>query len=247
VEKKGKTKRYSIGPTLYTLGSLYLSTTDIFRASEPVIKMLNDLTGEVIGISILDDKGHMTIVMKEESKHTLRLGFPAGFSSPSYANASGKALLSDLTDAEIDSFYPEENLKPLTKKTIRTKTELKKELEQVRKTGVAFHNEESFQGVEAVAALIRDDKGKGIAAVAIGVPKVRITKVKRKKLATLIKLAASIISHRLGYHELKNPVTINNKAGSARGNKGYIIYVIWLVLAPLPCATLCVIGQVASR
>ena len=88
-----------------------------------------------------------------------------------------------------------------------TAKELKKVLEQVRRTGVAFHDEEAWEGAEAVAAVIRDERGKATDAMAIGIPKVRMSKAKREKLSTLIKRAAGLISHRLGYHDLKNPIS----------------------------------------
>lgn len=199
--KKPGTSTYVVGPALYTLGSLYLSTTDLFQAAEPVIKTMNDLTAEVTNLAILDDKGYITMMMREESKHALRHVVHVGSTAPAYALALGKALLSELTDAEIDGLYPEEKLKPLTKKTVPTKTELKYELEQIRKSGVAFNFEQAYEGVEAVAAVIRNAVGKAIAATAIPVPIVRMNEVRRKKLASLMKMGAGLISYRLGYHD----------------------------------------------
>jgi len=206
LEKKTEKGTYVIGRTLYTLGSLYLSTTDLFTAAEPVIKTLNDLTAEVTNLAILDDKGYITYVMREESKHALRHVVHVGSTAPAYAHALGKALLSELTDAEIDGLYPEEKLKPLTKKTVPTKTELKYELEQIRKSGVAFNFEQAHEGVEAVAAMIRNASGKAIAATAIPVPIVRMNEVRRKKLASLIKMGAGLISYRLGYQDKTQPL-----------------------------------------
>ena len=201
LEKKPGTGTYVVGPALYTLGSLYLSTTDLFTAAQPVIKTMNDLTAEVTNLAILDDKGYITYVMREESKHALRHFVHVGSTAPAYAHALGKALLSELTEAQIDSLYPEEKLKPLTRKTVSTKTELKYELEQIRKSGVAFNFEQAYEGVEAVAAVIRNAVGKAIAATAIPVPIVRMNEVRRKKLASLIKMGAGLISYRLGYHD----------------------------------------------
>ena len=38
-ERKGKRGVYTIGPGLYVLGNLFLSTTDIIKAAEPVVKI----------------------------------------------------------------------------------------------------------------------------------------------------------------------------------------------------------------
>jgi len=194
-----------VGTKLYTLGSLYLSTTDIFTAAKPVIEALNDLTGETINVSILD-RGNIIFIMKEESKHAFRLNTHIGSIVRAYGSAMGKALLSELTEAEIDSLYPEDRLPPLTKKTIATKKELKLELEQVRQTGVAFDREGSYESVEAVGSVIRNANSKAVAAMSIAVPVFRMDEAARKQLTSLVKLGASLISYRLGYQDTANPV-----------------------------------------
>ncbi len=206
LEKSSNNNKYEIGSSLYILGSLYLSNNNLLKACDPVIKALNDLTGEVTNVAILDGKGNITFVMREESKHGLRIGFHVGFTSPAYANALGKALLSELTDDEIDSLYPGEELKPITQKTIATKTGLKQELEQIRKAGFASISEQALEGVEAVAAVVRDARGESVAATAIGVPIARMNEQKRQILGTLIRLGASLISFRLGYQGADNPI-----------------------------------------
>lgn len=205
LNRNGKTSQYVIGPTLYALGSLYLKTTDICIAAKPVIETLNDLTKETVNISILD-RSNITLIMKEESKHTFRLTTHIGSIVHAYASAMGKALLSELTEAEIDSLYPEEKLAPLTNKTIPTKTELKRELEQIRKTGIAFDREGSYEGVEAIGSVIRNASGKAVAAMSIAVPVFRMNEANRKRLTTLVRLGVSLIGYRLGYQDTQYPV-----------------------------------------
>ena len=178
----------------------------MFEAAAPVIQAINEITGEVTNVAILDDKGYITMLLRDESKHPLRHVVHVGSTSPAYAHASGKALLSALTDEEIDQLYPEEKLKQLASKTIATKTGLKHELEQVRENGFAFNSEQAFEGVEAVAAVIRNVKGNVIAATAISAPVVRMNDVKRKTFASLINIGAGLISYRLGYQDRAQPI-----------------------------------------
>jgi len=201
LEKKSGKGTYVIGRTLYTLGSLYLSTTDLFEAAEPVIQAINDITGEVTNVSILDDKGYIVMLLREESKHPLRHVVHVGSTGPAYTRASGKALLSALTDEEIDRLYPEEKLERLTSKTVATRTELKYELEQARKNGFASNSEQAFEGIEAVASVIHNARGNVVAAVAISAPVVRMNEVSRGKFASLVKIGAGLLSYRLGYQD----------------------------------------------
>lgn len=201
-KKKGK---YKIGLALYAIGNLYLTTTDIFKATKPVSEIISGLTSETVSLGIRD-KGNVILVMREESEHALRLTRHIGSPLPAYASSMGKALLSELTEAEIDSLYPEEKLLPLTQKTIPTKKQLKLELEQIRKTGIAFNREESYEGVEAIASIIRNASGRAVAAIGIPVPILRLDKTKRERLVTLVSMGARLASHRLGYQDASNPV-----------------------------------------
>lgn len=204
LEQNAETGKYMIGSGLFSLGSLYLITRDIVKVAEPIIKELNELTGEVTNMHIRD-KRYSTIVLREESKRTFRFACNVGTVFPAYSVAAGKALLSVLTDAQIDSLYPHERLTPLTQKTVATRTDLKKELEQVRKTGVSFQSEESRNGVEAVACVIRDVVGTAVAAMSIAMPVSMMNQARREQLATIVRLGASLVSYRLGYRDEVNP------------------------------------------
>ena len=201
LQQDEKSAKYSIGPELYVLGNLYLSTANMLRVSEPVMKALNDLTGEAVSLSILDEKGYVTIVLREETKFPLRIGTHIGVSFPAYATARGKALLSELNETEIDRLFPYETLKPLTKKTISTKTKLKLELEQVSKTGIAMSGGESIEGADGIASVVREASGKAIGAIAISLPSIRMNRSKRNKYSELIKRGANFICYQLGYQK----------------------------------------------
>ncbi|MDD5039246.1 MAG: IclR family transcriptional regulator [Dehalococcoidales bacterium] len=205
LEYNTKTKKYMVGPELYFLGSLYLSSTDIIKAAGPVIKELNRLTGEAINVSIFD-KGHAILIMKEESESFFRFAVNIGTIIPAHASSMGKIFLSEFTDEEIDALYPDEELQALTQKTITSKKKLKKDLRQVRKTGISFSNGGTYEGLFGIAALIRDSSGKGVAALSINIPTVKGDLINKEKLAGLTKMGAKLISYRLGYRDSSDPV-----------------------------------------
>jgi len=213
IEQNGTTNKYKIGPALYALGSLYLDTTDVIKAAEPVVKTLNDLTGEALNVGILDN-GNMILIMKEESKHAFRFSVHVGSSMPAYSSAIGKALLSELDDSEIDRLYPHEALVPVTDKTIKTKTELKAELAEIRKSGIAYAREESYEGVIGIGAPIRNASRKAIAAVSISIPTFRLGQNMSDRIETAIRMAGSLISYRLGYQDAKEPVRTTDEIRS---------------------------------
>jgi len=205
LERDPASSKYKIGAGLYFLGNLYLSTQNILKTADPVVKALNELTNESVFISVFD-KGNEVVIYKEESRHAFRFFHNIGTILPAYATSAGKVFLSELTEAEIDYLYPRENLTPLTAKTIKTRAELKQELAKVRKTGVAFSREEVFTGVICIGAVLRDATRRAIAALSIALPTIRQQECTVDRLATLVKMGASLISLRLGYQDSDNSV-----------------------------------------
>lgn len=70
---------------------------------------------------------------------------------PANCTSTGKAMLAYCTDGELRRLYPDEELGGVPPNSIRTRSALEKELEQVRRRGYATSNEESENGVCSVA------------------------------------------------------------------------------------------------
>ncbi len=222
LERKKLNKKYSIGPEMYRLGSFFLMSADFIQVADPVVKVLNEITKEVVTVAIRD-QDKIIIILRAESKFSIALHIHPGSVLPAHTTSIGKAFLSELTEQEIDNLYPEEILMKRTAKTIATRTELKLELERIRQTGMSFSHEESHQGNIGVASLMRDVSGKSIAGIAIGVPVFRINETIESKLTTLIHMAASLISYRLGYHAIAPSVTDIEQIRSWWGKNGPIM------------------------
>lgn len=205
LKKNSVAKKYMIGPELYFLGSMYLISDALLEAATPVIKTINNFTGEVVNLSIFE-KCYAIIVMREESKHELRWSRHVGSVLPAHSSSMGKAFLSELTEAEIDSLYPVEELPQITTKTIRSKMELKKELEQIRRDGISVDNEGTVEWIMGIATLIRNASGKAVAAISIAAPLIRVDDTKRAIYTSLVKQGASLISYLLGYRDQDNPI-----------------------------------------
>ena len=206
LERNAGNNKYMIGPTMFILGNLYLQTKDLVKAAEPVTKVLNELTRENINVVVLHQGGVLRLI-RDESQHTVVANIHVGSVYPPYSSAVGRVLLSELTEAEIDSLYPEEKLQKITNKTISTKTELKLLLKQIRETGISFNSGGTFEGVDGFGALIRGVGGKAIAALGIALPTYRMNPQKYELFASLVKMGASLISYRLGHKDRVNSIS----------------------------------------
>ena len=203
IKRVNRTGHYKIGPEFFVLGSLYLNSVDLNTTAEPVIKTMNYITNEAVSVSVFD-RGNVVVVMKEESRKAFRYAVHIGSVIPAYASAMGKAFLSELGENELDEFYPNEALVPLTPKTIKTKTELKRELQEIRKTGLSFDSEGSFDGLEGIASTIKSGSGNTVASLSITTPVFQLDQNYRDRLATLVNMGAKIISYELGFQLPEN-------------------------------------------
>jgi len=89
---------------------------------------------------------------------------------PAYATGLGKMLLSGLENEQLDNMYPQEALSSLTSFTIRTKSELFKQLPRIREQGYALDLQEGVMGFNCIAAPIYHPNGQLVAAVSFSIP-----------------------------------------------------------------------------
>jgi len=193
--------KYSVGAALYILGNLYQYTDNLQKAASPVVELINELTLECTNLGTLSGTA-VVYMLREESKHEFRWSRSIGSTMPSHASALGKALLSGLSEREIDQRFPCEELPRLTVNTVATKSELKLELEIVRRTGTSHDPEGCIPLVVGFGSAIRDRSGEIVAALSVSVPVFRLDKGKQQALNDLVLRGAQLISYRLGHRDL---------------------------------------------
>ena len=114
------------------------------------------------------------------------------------ANANGKIFAAFKSEGERAELVALPRTR-LTSATITDSEALAAELEKVRHDDIAFDVEERNVGTCAVAAPVRDQLGKVIAAVSLVVPAGRFGVEDRQRFAEAVKSAASALSAFLGY------------------------------------------------
>jgi IclR family transcriptional regulator, KDG regulon repressor len=119
-----------------------------------------------------------------------------------YSTGVGKVFLAYMPERELKEYLSKVQLKPRTPYTITKVDELKKELNRIRRNGVAFDNEEHDMGMRMVASPVMDWEGNVVAAVGIMGYSRRISKQRMTTLASTVKEYALKISQALGYEEI---------------------------------------------
>ena len=172
---------YCLGIKLFLLGNTVVYRNRLADMVRPFLTHLAEISQENVNLGIMHEQ-KVLYIDKIESPHYLKLDKPIGKTDPIYCTALGKALLSGLTDDELETFLRNSKLVPYTKKTIRDPETLTREIRKVRKQGYAVDVEELSDGIRCIAVPILDYTNKVIAAISISAPSLRLTRQKMKEL-----------------------------------------------------------------
>lgn len=119
--------------------------------------------------------------------------------APLHCTGVGKLFLTQYSPVELERLVSLKKLQGFTRRTITDAETLKTELENVRKTGYAFDNQECEEGARCVAAPIRGHTGRIIACISVSGPAVRMTNEHIFANLHFLLEAAGQISARLGW------------------------------------------------
>jgi len=112
---------------------------------------------------------------KIDGVEILRMDTPMGDSAPAYCKALGKAILSQMSDEELDNYFSHVQLKPYGPNSILRKKQLQQDLKDTRNRGYAVDNEELSPGLHCVAAPVFAHTTRARYAISISGPTSRMT------------------------------------------------------------------------
>ena len=152
------TKVFSLGMSLYT-------RFELRQRARPHLEWLCRETEETCQLQI--PHGDMVLVLdtvSPEVSYYIRV-VPGGLVYY-HPNAYGKAMLAFLSEEEIKKIVPP-RLPSLTPNTIVLRTELVKQLEEVKRTGLGYDNEEYNEGIRCIGAPVFDVEGRVVAGLGV--------------------------------------------------------------------------------
>jgi len=172
VRQEAEARVYVAGPALLEIGLAAVRNLDIRTLARPVLADLAVKIEETVHVAQLEG-GLIRYLAGAESSRALRVADRTGQLMPAYLTATGKALLADLTAAQLDELYPaqdtdDEGLSPAGRKTLDA------ELELVRERGYAT-NHRTAEDIISAATVVRDDRGVAVAAINASAPATRMS------------------------------------------------------------------------
>jgi len=192
---------YILGNKAWGLGLAIVKNIDLKQIAHPYLKELSAKINETVNLAILDGT-EIVYVDRIKTEQIININLSIGSRLPVYCTSMGKSLLAFLSEVECLNVLETIEMNPITKNTITDKATLMEELYKVRKQGFSVNNKELDIGLRSVAAPVRGEAGKVIAAVNIAVPSSRITLEELKnRLSKKVKEVTRLISESMGYQE----------------------------------------------
>ncbi len=166
-------KHFTLRPRTLRLGYAYLSSMGWSEVALTHLRELAEIHGETCSVSVLDGHDIAFAVRVPASRHGVML-VPAGGRLPAYATSPGRVLLGGLPAVDLDAYFETAVMRALTKHTVHTPAGVRKIIEQAKRDGYAFTDEELDYGVNCIAVPVRDTTGAIVAAINLSAPSSRL-------------------------------------------------------------------------
>jgi DNA-binding IclR family transcriptional regulator len=190
---------FRIGPAVMRLGFEYIASLEITELARPVLERLRDEAGFSTQLVIRDGRD-VVVVLRAGSQSMFASNVNVGTRFPVHATILGRALLCEHTDEELAQLFPERTLQSYSQNTPKTVVELMALLREDRTRGYVTSEGFFERGISAIAAPVRDQRGRIVAAVSITAQRPTLEpKDLRERLIRQVQHAAAELAHKLNY------------------------------------------------
>lgn len=186
---------YQLGIRLLELGAIVKSRIDLREVALPFMQQLHEKIGEAINLGVRHDDEIVYLERTSFGRSLVRVVYLVGGRAPLHLTSLGKLFLAADSSQKVREYAKRTGLPGKTPHSLTTLTSLEKELEKVRRHGIAYDDEEAELGLKCVAAPIHDDEGNVVAALSVSAPADRHD----PQWVAQIKQAADAVSQALGY------------------------------------------------
>jgi IclR family transcriptional regulator, pca regulon regulatory protein len=166
---------FELTPKVLDIGHAYLSGFDFTSYAQREMEALVERAHESSSAAVLDGT-EIVYVVRVPTARIMTISLGPGSRLPAYVTSMGRVLLAELPADELDGVLEASDIRVLTERTITDPDGLRAELERVRRQGWALVDQELEEGLRSVAAPIRDERGRVIAAMNLSTHAGRVTR-----------------------------------------------------------------------
>ena len=194
--RRGETA-FKIGPHVMRWANAFLAGADVTTEFAALWDGLNVLAGETITLSTLEG-AEVVYIACRNSKSPLGLSFRIGMRLPAPFTATGKAILSTMSDAAVRGIMANRWPDPLTAHSVRDIDSFLGELEQTRLRGFSVDNGQVREGMWCFGTTVRNADNQVIAGVAVSMLSGQVDQPTTDLVARSIQRVANLLSVRMG-------------------------------------------------
>jgi DNA-binding IclR family transcriptional regulator len=198
VEQAFERGKYRLGFGILRLANAVSGRLDVTRQGREICERLALEVGETVNIAVLRSE-YAVNVDQARGPSAVSTHNWVGELTPLHATSSGKVLLAFMSADARRDLLAVAGLRRFTEHTITSVERLEAQLQDVSRNGYVVSLEELEQGLNAVAAPIRDHLGGVIAALSVSGPAYRLTVARVQEIAPMVVSAADDVSRRMGY------------------------------------------------
>jgi IclR family acetate operon transcriptional repressor len=162
-------RRYRIGTRLFTLAAGALDETALLSLATPILERLSADTGHAAHLAVRF-KNEIIVVARTAATGLLQLAGHPGATRPAHATAIGKMLLAAMPPEDFQRLLKTQPLPAVTPHTLTVPASLRREIDSVRRTGIAHDNCELDADVRCIAVPVHDFAGRSAAAMGLSGP-----------------------------------------------------------------------------
>ena len=207
VSQLAESRKYRIGRRMFTLAAGAMDEIELVSVATPVLEKLTGETGEYSHFAIRSGE-QVVVVAKTAGSGIFQLVDRTGAVRPAHATALGKVLLAALAPAQLARYMETCDLQPFTAKTIVEPEALLREIDEVRRKGLAFDDGEFDAEARCVAVPVRDFTGRVAGAIGMSGPMWRLSLQALQEKSKHVREAAVTLSAELGYHAEQEKVAV---------------------------------------
>ncbi|CDN90292.1 IclR family transcriptional regulator [Hydrogenophaga intermedia] len=115
-----------------------------------------------------------------------------GVRAPLYASSSGKLFLAHMKSEDMTSYLDRVQLRPITSRSLKSASELRRQIRLAREEGVAYSRDEFTRGIVGASVPVVSAHGRMIASLGLAVPSAEFDAQKDTVLTHLRKAAHGI-------------------------------------------------------
>lgn len=190
-----KRDRYRSGPRFRELAGIDRQRHELKSLAHPEMCGLVERFNETVNLAIRDDHDVVYLDLAEPARPS-KAQVRVGHRHPVHSTSLGKAILAFLPEGDGATIW-DGAFEPLTMHTLTDATHLRRQIQDVRRSGYAMDVGENEDGFMCVGVPILDRMGYPVAAMSISAPQSRMRPDLAAQAAEHLRGAAGRISARL--------------------------------------------------